>query len=86
MIDYLLTFEINPEGDQLFIHGDPKGLRFLSDRLLRLARKAEVGEFDHDHFFTEAWAGNELSPLPQGSDTTLLNHVKAYGWPNIIKS
>jgi hypothetical protein len=81
MIDHLLTFEMSPEGDQLFIHGDPKGLRFLSDRLLRLAQKAETGEFDHDHLFTEAWAGHELSADPKGSDTILLNHVKAYGWP-----
>ena len=81
MIDHLLTFELDSNGEQLFIHGDPAGLRFLADKILRLAQRAEAGEFDHEHLFTESWAGNELSPTPQGQDTTLINHVKAYGWP-----
>lgn len=82
--EHLLTFELEQDGEQLFIHGDPTGLRLLARSISRLAERAEVGEPDHDHLFTEAWGGWELSAKAQSpqSESRLLNHVKVFGWPS----
>jgi Immunity protein 32 len=81
--DKLLTFELDEDGDQLFIHGDVQGLRDLVASLQRLITKAEAGKPDHDHLFTEEWGGHELTSDPQLTDTAvrLIHHVKIYGWP-----
>ena len=81
MSDHLLTIELDPEGDQVFIHGDAAGLRYLGEAFLRLADKARNGEQPHDHFMTEEWGGYELSSEAQAEDWTLINHLKVYGWP-----
>jgi len=82
MDEYLLTFELDGESEQIFVHGDPAGLEYFAKSLLRIAEKAKEGEFPHDHFFTEEWGGSELSSEPQGKEGKLINHVKVYGWPN----
>ncbi|MBF0137126.1 MAG: immunity protein 32 [Magnetococcales bacterium] len=82
MKDDLLVFELNKDGDQLFIHGDPTGLRRLAQLLECLAVKAENGDFPHDHLFSEEWGGSELSVITQEDGNKHLNHVKIYGWPN----
>ena len=81
--DKLLTFELDRDGDQLFIHGDAQGLRDLVTSLQHLLTKAEAGEPDHDHLFTEEWGGHELTSEPQLTDTAvhLIHHVKIYAWP-----
>ncbi|MAT39862.1 MAG: hypothetical protein CL946_09690 [Ectothiorhodospiraceae bacterium] len=61
MDSYLLTFETNEEGNQVFVHGDPAGLEYFAKQLLEIAAKAKAGEFPHDHYFTEEWGGSELS-------------------------
>lgn len=83
-MEHLLTFELDRDGDQVFIHGDPEGLRFLSLMLDRLIRAAESGEEEHEHLMTPDWGGQELSALPQGTDGAekLAHHVKIYGWPS----
>ena len=81
MEDYLLTFELDKDSEQIFVHGDPAGLKYFAKALLKLAEKAEDGEFPHNHFFTEEWGGYELSSEPQGSEGKLVHHVKVYGWP-----
>lgn len=81
MSQHLLTFELSPDGDELFLHGDEAGLRYLSTQLLRLADHAARGEFEHTHLMTDAWGGDGLSGQPQSETDTLLNHVKVYGWP-----
>lgn len=77
----LLTFELDSEKDQLFIHGDPSGLRRLGRLLLHLANQAEQGDFPHEHYFTENWGGDDLSSVPQSVGHECLNHVKIFGWP-----
>ena len=84
MPKHLLTFELDQDSDQLFIHGNAKGLRFLAAALSRLAQSAESGKVDHTHLMTEEWSGNELSPAAQQKETSLINHVKIYGLPNPI--
>ena len=83
MGDYLLTFEINEEGKQVFVHGDPVGLEFFAKQLLEIAAKAKAGEFPHDHYFTGEWGGDELSSEQQSEQCRLVNHVKVYGWPTV---
>ncbi|MBW3197020.1 Imm32 family immunity protein [Marinobacter nauticus] len=83
MEEYLLTFETDEEGEQIFVHGDPAGLEYFAKQLLEIAAKAKAGEFPHDHYFTEEWGGNELSSEPQSEKCRLINHVKVYGWPTV---
>jgi hypothetical protein len=82
MDDYLLTFEIDKDSDQIFVHGDSAGLEYFAKSLLKIAEQAKNGEFPHDHFFTEEWGGDELSSEKQGKEDKIINHVKVYGWPS----
>lgn len=82
MSDDLLTFELDHDKDQLFIHGDPSGLRRFARLLDRLADKADKGGFPHDHCFTQEWGGNDLSSVSQEDGHECLNHVKIFGWPD----
>lgn len=82
MDDYLLTFELDKESEQIYVHGDPVGLEYFAKALLSIAQGAKEGEFPHDHFFTKEWGGNELSSKSQEKEGKLINHVKVYGWPN----
>lgn len=82
MANDLLTFELDSDKDQLFIHGDPSGLRRLGKLLEHLADQAEQGDFPHGHYFTEEWGGEDLSSVPQEEGHECLNHVKIYGWPD----
>ncbi len=83
MTDYLLTFETDEECEQVFVHGDAAGLEFFAKQLLDIAAKAKTGEFPHEHYFTEAWGGYELSSEQQSEAGKLINHVKVFGWPTI---
>ena len=78
----LLTFELDSDNDQLFIHGDPAGLRRFAKLLNHLADTAETKDFPHDHLFAEKWGGDDLSSEPQEENGRCLNHVKIYGWPD----
>lgn len=82
MDDYLLTFEIDKDADQVFVHGDAKGLEFFAKSLLKIATQAKGGECSHEHFYTPEWGGDELSSEVQSDETMLMNHVKVFGWPN----
>src|SRR2546426_10424524 len=75
---YLLSFELEQNGDTLFIHGDAVGLETLSELLLRLVDRTQQGHFDHEHLMTPAWAGQELSEQNKGGK--VINHVKVYCW------
>jgi len=81
MDNHLLTFELDKESEQIFIHGDPARLEYFANALLKLAAQAKKGELPHDHFMTEEWGGYELSSEPLAEDGKLINHVKVYGWP-----
>ena len=82
MNDYLLTFELDKDAEQVFVHGDPAGPEYFANELLKMAAQAKKGEFPHDHFFTEEWGGNELSSEKQGTEEKLINHVKVFCWPS----
>jgi hypothetical protein len=78
----LLTFEITNEGDQVFIHGDPAGLRKLASILETLAANAERGDFPHEHLFASEWGGEDLSSTVQVTGNRCIPHVKLFGWPD----
>ena len=81
MPDYLLTFELSKDRDELFIHGNAAGLRYLARVASRLAEHADGGRREHDHLMTEEWAGHELSSVAQDPAASLLNQVTIRGWP-----
>lgn len=85
MPDYLLTFELAKDGDELLVHADAAGLRYLTSALTRLAHYAEAGQKEHTHLMTEDWAGHELSSIVQDSGATLLHSVTIHGWPKFGK-
>ncbi len=78
MPEHLLSFELTEAKDQLIIHGDEAGLRFLIETLKQLVAHTKDGHFDHAHLKTLEWGGDELSSASQGG--TVLNHVKVYCW------
>jgi len=79
-LDHTLAFVTDHKG-QLFVHADARGLSVLIASLERLKKKAEAGECDHDHLFTDAWAGGELSEkVGCEKEGDLIHHVKLYGW------
>ena len=81
MPDHLLTFELSKDGDELFIHADAVGLRYLASELTQLAQEAEAGRKDHTHLMSDEWAGSELSGVPQNAECRLLNQVTIHAWP-----
>lgn len=76
--EYLLTFEIDKsnEYDELFIHTNQQGLKYLIERLQNFAKWAEEDKSDHIHLFTKEWGDGELSSESQGYN--VVNHVKIY--------
>ena len=81
MPDHLLTFELAKDGDELFIHADAAGLRYLASALTRLAEDADAGRKEHTHLMTEDWSGHELSSVARGAADRLLHQVTIHAWP-----
>jgi hypothetical protein len=81
MPDHLLTVELTKDGDELFIHADAAGLRYLVSALTRLAQHAEAGRKEHTHLMTEDWSGHELCSVAQDIDGSLLHQVTIHGCP-----
>ena len=78
--NYTLAIATDDEG-QVVVHADANGLSALIKSLEQLKKKVESGECDHDHFFTDAWAGSELSEsLGCEKGIRLIHHLKVYGW------
>jgi len=80
----MLSIVAEPTGDVIYIHADLAGLEALEQAVSALRRHVAQGECEHDHLFTEAWAGEELTETmldqERGSGCTQVHHVKLYGW------
>ena len=78
--DYLLAITTDLKG-QVMVHADAKGLAALIECLERIKKKVQLGECDHDHLYTDAWAGSELSET-SGCEKgfELVHHLKIHGW------
>ena len=74
----LLTFELGPDGEELEIHLDRRG---LSELVRILSGLAQANGQTHDHLMTPAWGGVELSEEQQGEANRLLHegHGAALG-------
>jgi hypothetical protein len=81
MSPHILTFELPNTGDELRIHADVAGLRYLAKKLNRLAEIAAAGRTDHEHLMTEEWGGQGLSSRAQDSTADLLNKVTIHALP-----
>ena len=79
--DPYLGFEIDAEGQLLYLHADPAGLRMLAQRLEALARRSEQKGPDHLHFFSEQWGDGEICGTPQAKECHAIHHVKILCWP-----
>lgn len=78
--DDLLTFELGPDKEHLFIHGDAAGLRRLANLLNELADSADRGELPRERLRTDNWGGYGLSADAQEPYGECLNNVMIYGW------
>lgn len=78
MNDYLLTFELSKEADELHVCTDIPGLENLIQELSTLLKWSKEGKTEHIHLMTEEWGGHELSSNAQVG--SLVNHVKFYCW------
>ncbi len=78
MDDYLLTFELSKDGDELHVCTDIPGLEELIGQLSSLLESVKKNKTEHIHLMTEEWGGYELSSQSQVG--TILNHVKVYCW------
>jgi hypothetical protein len=79
----MIAVEFDEMACVVTVRGRPAALRALAQRLERLADKAEGGQLDHEHLYSEEWAGFDLatiSPDP-GSRATIVHHVKISALP-----
>jgi len=81
---HLLTFEVSEDGEQLFVHADPQGLRILTSTLRQLVAHAATSPQTHTHLMSESWGGDELTEEPQANDTRLIHKVTIYAWPTDV--
>ncbi|MCP3875774.1 MAG: hypothetical protein GY699_21800, partial [Desulfobacteraceae bacterium] len=85
--DYLLSVTTEKDGDIVYIHADKNGLEFLENTIRRLRANLEKDECDHDHLFTEAWAGDELTETmiekEKQDNCNQVHHVKIYSWTDV---
>jgi hypothetical protein len=75
----MLSFAFDGEG-KVSIHADTAGLDLLIASLSKVRAGVIKGECEHDHLFTEAWGGTELSQKALEKDGEVAHHVKIYGW------
>jgi len=78
--DDLLTFELGPDKEQLYIHGDAAGLRRLAKLLNELADRADRGELPEGQLRTDNWGGYGLTAETQEPYSECVNNVMIYGW------
>ena len=84
--DHLLTFELYKDTEKIFVHGDPAGLEYFANALLKTVAQAKKWEIFHNNFFTEEWGGNELSSEKQGEEDKLINPIKVFFWTSIERA
>lgn len=74
--NFLLSFELSKNKDELDIHLNEEGLSRLIELLLRFKKHG----YQHEHMMTPSWGGNELSEEQQALDSSLLNKVTFHKW------
>lgn len=79
----MLSIVTEASGDVVYIHADSTGIAELEAVVASLKKSLLAGECPHDHLFSQAWGGKELSKtmLNQERDAGCkqVHHVKLYG-------
>ncbi|MGI8908812.1 MAG: Imm32 family immunity protein [Candidatus Sumerlaeaceae bacterium] len=82
--DHLLSVVAEPDGQQIYIHGDRAGYELLARAIARLLEHLENNNCEHDHLFRWDWPGDELTTtmLQQEREASCIQvgHVKLYAW------
>jgi len=82
----MLSVVADPNGDVVYVHADLDGLEVLERSISALRRHVAQGDCQHDHFFTVAWGGSELTETMLNQERTdgckQVHHLKLYGWPD----
>jgi hypothetical protein len=78
--EHVLSFAVDKDGGQLFIHADAKGLQELMRSLEEILEKLNQDQCDHDHLMSPLWGGTDLSEHTIEKDVQLIHHVKICGW------
>jgi len=76
---HVLAFVSKKDGE-LVVHADAQGLEVLADAIARVQKKLSLGECEHEHLMTDAWAGSELSEEIGADSGALVHHVRLCGW------
>ena len=79
----MIAVEYDELACSVTVTGRPAALRALARRLEQLAERAELGREEHDHLYSEEWAGADLATMSAdpGSRGTVVHHVKLNGLP-----
>ena len=80
----MLSVITDREGDVVYIHADADGLAQLERTVSFLKRGLESGKCEHDHLFSQAWGGRELTETmlqkERDANCKQVHHVKLYAW------
>ena len=77
MKEYMLSFELLKDNDEIEIHATKEGLEFLKIQI-EMILKMEQNE--HIHLITESWGGKELTEELQNNEGTIINKVTLFKW------
>ena len=75
MSDKVLTFELNPDDDEIDIHGNEQGFLEFIEAINRVLSSSQ-----HDHLMTPDWGGSELTNEKQSETSKLINKVTIHFW------
>ena len=81
----MLSVVTQHDGDVVHIHADAEGLALLEKTVSFLKRGLEAGKCEHDHLFSLAWGGQDLTETmlqqERESNCKQVHHVKLFAWP-----
>lgn len=80
----LLSLVADRDGDVVHLRADAGGLAVLISTLQKLQAGLARGQCEHDHLFSQEWAGSGLSTsmlaAEKDSGAKQIHHLKLYAW------
>src|SRR4051812_10131549 len=81
---HLLSVVAEPDGQQIYIHGDKAGYEILANAIDRLLKHLENNQCEHDHLFRWDWGSDDLTTTmlqeERENRCTQVGHIKLYAW------